>query len=235
MTDLASTRQARSVNGTLAYPTCPIASGTTHAGRYLVREADPADCDLIGEFVSGLSVQSQYFRFFTAVAPGPALLRLLSDTSRADLLVVTSDRGVIVGHGKAVDAPSRAVASADVAVVIADAWQGRGLGTMVLDLMVARSARRGVTVLEFEVLPDNARMLGIIDRRFPGASRTRTADSISIRADITTWRQPRGGEQHVAPPSSTAPSVASASVARVRGVCASGHQGAVHESRPHAA
>ncbi len=220
------------MNGTLVWPTASLISGTTPAGRYLVREAGPLDADLIGEFICGLSVQSQYFRFFTAVAPPSAgLLRALCDSSRADLLIITDARGAVVGHGMAADARTCAVASADIGLAIADTWQGQGLGTMLLRLLLARAARRGVSRLQFEVLPDNTRMLGILERRFPGAARTRTADSISIRADITAWHQPpAGGENHVAPPSVTRPSVA-----RVRGICPAGYQGGLHESRPHAA
>ncbi len=220
-------RQAESVNGTLVSRAASLTSGTTPAGRYLVREAGPLDSDLIGAFISGLSVQSQYFRFFTAVAPPSAgLLRALCDSSRADLLVITDAWGAVVGHGMAADARTCAPSSADFGLAIADAWQGQGLGTMLLRLLMARAARRGVRSLQFEVLADNARMLGIIDRRFPGAARTRTADSISIRADITAWYQPpAGGENHGAPPS----------VARARGICPADYQGGPHESRPHAA
>jgi len=208
------------VNGTLVRPA--LRSGTTAAGGYLVREAGPLDAGRIGDFVSGLSVESQYFRFFTAVAPpSQALLRALSDSSRADLLVVTDDRGAVIGHGMAVDALSGGVLHADVGLAVADVWQGQGLGTMLLELLIARAAGRGVSRLEFEVLPYNARMLGIIDRRWPGASRTRTPDSVSIRTDITAWRQPTGA---AAPPSD-----------RVRGICPSGYRGARHDSNPHAA
>jgi RimJ/RimL family protein N-acetyltransferase len=207
------------VNGTLVWPTAPLLSGTTPAGRYLVREAGSQDAALISEFVSGLSVQSQYFRFFTAVAPPSAgLLRVLSDSSRADLLVVTDDRGTVVGHGMAVDAVRADGTSADIGLAMADAWQGQGLGTMLLDLLMARAAARGVTRLEFEVLPDNTRMLRIIDRRWPGASRTRTTDSVCIRADLGEWRQAAVAPQ---PPA--------------REMRAPAFRGAPHESRAHAA
>ena len=202
------------------------------AGTYLIREADPADADLIADFISGLSVQAQYFRFFTAVAPpSRGLVRLLSDSSRADLLVVTDDRGAIVGHGMAVDGQTAPVTSTDLGIVIADGLQGNGLGTRLLDLLVARASQRGVTRLDFEVLPDNARMLGIIDRRCPGASRKRTADSVSIMADITAWPQPAAGGQ----PSAALPPAALPVVTEVRGTRPPGFQGAQRESRPHAA
>jgi ribosomal protein S18 acetylase RimI-like enzyme len=206
------------MNGTLIRP--PLSSGTTPAGGYLVREAGPQDADLIGEFVAGLSLRAQYFRFFTAVAqPSPGLLRVLSDSSRADLLVIIDDRGAVVGHGMAVDAGD-GVVSADVGLAIADAWQGQGLGTMLLDLLKTRAAGRGVTTLEFDVLSDNARMLRIIDRHWPDASMTRTADSMRVRADISPAAEP---------------AVATLPPAAFLSARPFSYQGARHDARAHAA
>jgi ribosomal protein S18 acetylase RimI-like enzyme len=207
------------MNGTLVRS--PLRSGTAPAGGYLVREAGAQDAGLIGDFIAGLSLSAQYFRFFTAVAPpSPSLLRVLSDSSRADLLVVIDDRGAVVGHGMAVDAAGEGVVSADVGLAIADAWQGQGLGTMLLDLLRTRAARRGVAALEFDVLSDNARMLRIIDRHWPGASRTRTADSVRIRADISTAAAP------------TLPTLPPAALVSARPFS---YQGARHDARAHAA
>jgi len=224
------------MSGTLVGPAASLASGTTAAGRYVLREADPADADRIADFVSGLSVQSQYFRFFTAVGrPSPGMARLLSDTSRADVLVIAA-REAIIGHGMAVDARGCEVASADVAVVIADGWQGNGLGTMLLDLMVTRAAQRGITRFDFEVLPDNARMLGIINRRWPGASRRRTPDSVSMWADIG----PVPAVAATAPPPVVGAAVAGAaatlpSVTLARAIRQFGYQGVIDGSRRRAA
>jgi ribosomal protein S18 acetylase RimI-like enzyme len=202
------------MDGTLVR--APLGAGTTPAGRYLVREAGPQDADLIGEFISGLSLNAQYFRFFTAVAPpSPGLLRVLSDNSRADLLVVTDEHGTVIGHGMAVDAAGDRGVSADVGLAIADAWQGQGLGTFVLDLLMKRAAARGVARLEFDVLSDNVRMMRIIDRRWPAASRTRTADSVRIRAEIPSCSTPSAAPPHAALPSA--------------------YQGARHDARAYAA
>lgn len=165
----------------------PLAGGRTQAGSYLVREAgQEEDAAGIREFVCGLSVRTQYFRFFTAVSPpSPGLLRALTGgTGRADILVVTDARGAVVGHAMAVDAAQDGVLGSDIGLVIADSWQGQGLGTKLLAMLADRAARRGVTALVLDVLPDNARMLGIISRRWPDAGRKRNADSITFTATI---------------------------------------------------
>ena len=163
----------------------------TAAGHYLVQVAGPPDADAIRQFVCGLSVQTQYLRFFTAVAPpSRGLLRALTGGSpRADILIATDELGRVIGHGMAVDPrldrPSPAdTVVADIGLVVADRWQGQGVGTALLRVLVERAARRGVQALQLEVLPGNTRMLGIIDRRWPDAERKRIPDAISITARI---------------------------------------------------
>jgi GNAT superfamily N-acetyltransferase len=176
------------VNGTLvsAASTNALGSGHAQAGRYRVRPGGAADEALIREFVCGLSVRTQYFRFFTAVAPpGPGLLRALSgSTGQADILLVSDDCGAVVGHGMAVEGLAGRTRTADIGLVIADDWQGQGLGTLLLRLLTERAADRGVEALVLDVLPDNDRMLGIIERRWPHASRKRSPDAITMTADI---------------------------------------------------
>jgi ribosomal protein S18 acetylase RimI-like enzyme len=174
-----------------------LAQDSIPSGRYRVRTAEPGDGALIREFVCGLSVRTQYFRFFTAVAPPSAgLLRALSgENSRADILLVTDVCGAVVGHGMAADGQADGRHTADIGLVIADRWQGQGLGTMLLRLLTERAARRGVEALVLEVLPDNRKMLGIIERRWPHASRKRTPDAITITAeliqpDLDYWSMP---------------------------------------------
>jgi GNAT superfamily N-acetyltransferase len=162
------------------------------AADWQVRSAGPQDADLIREFVCGLSLRTQYFRFFTAASPpSSGLLRALTgdDSGRSDILVVTDARGAVIGHGMAVDTHRDGVLCSDIGLVIADSRQGHGLGTMLLSLLADRATRRGVTALVLDVLPDNARMLGIIDRRWPGASRARTLDAIVITAAIPGRQQ----------------------------------------------
>jgi GNAT superfamily N-acetyltransferase len=158
-----------------------------------LRVAGPGDCDLIRAFVAGLSVRSRYLRFFTTIGPtSPSLLSVLCGArGRADVLVVTDAGGGVIAHGMAVDAdgPAGSLVS-DIGLVVADRWQQRGLGRMLLNTLTARAAARGVCTLVLDVLPENSRMLGMIARRWPDAARERTADSIVVRARIDAPRRP---------------------------------------------
>jgi GNAT superfamily N-acetyltransferase len=80
--------------------------------------------------------------------------------------------------------PTGSRLEANIGLVIADDWQRCGLGTTLLSMLVSRAARRGVEVLVLDVLPDNARMRGIIARRWPDAPAERTRDALIFRPPI---------------------------------------------------
>ncbi len=160
----------------------------TLAGGLQLRSAGPHDAELISEFICRLSPASQYLRFFGAVAPpSSGLVRALCRANpRGDVLVVTDVTGDVIAHGMAVDGgPGRDPATSEIALIVADSWQNRGLGTSLLRILTDRGAERGVRTLLMEVLPDNQRMLGIIRRRWPAATLERTTDSVILRAAIS--------------------------------------------------
>ncbi len=155
-------------------------------GSAVIRSATINDADRIREFVCGLSPRSQYFRFFASVAPpSTGLLRALSGASgTADILIITDSRNAVIGHGMAADARVAGRLESNIGLVVADDRQEQGLGTMLLSLLVSRAVGRGVSTLVLDVLPANDRMRGIITRRWPGAPTERTRDAIVIRPAI---------------------------------------------------
>lgn len=161
-----------------------------------LRRADPADSATIREFVCGLSPRTQRLRFFACVAPpSTGLLRALcGPPGRADVLLVTDSEGAVIAHGMAADEQARGGLQSSIGLVVADCWQRRGLGTLMLRALTTRAARRGVTSLVLEVLPDNHVMLGIIARRWPDARAERTPDALVFRPSI-----PAGAGQQTVP------------------------------------
>jgi GNAT superfamily N-acetyltransferase len=151
-------------------------------------QAGPADAHRVSDFITGLSVRTQFLRFFASVAPpSSSLLRALTGADgRADVLVAVDGDGTIVGHGMAVDRPAAGGGLvSDVGLVIADDWQLRGVGSALLDELSDRAGRRGVSDLVMDVLADNGRMRAMIDRRWPGACRDLGRDSITYRVPVT--------------------------------------------------
>lgn len=140
-----------------------------HAHSLTVRALQPEHADLEVRFGLALSTQSRYERFLGGgVKLTPELLaRLVNvDFSRDAALIATvafadSETPVGVGRYALTDEDD----TAEIAVTIADAWQGCGLGRLLLERVVDAARRNGVRRLTGDVLATNARMLALA-RRF---------------------------------------------------------------------
>jgi GNAT superfamily N-acetyltransferase len=157
---------------------------TVHPGGAIeYRSAAAADCDAIRSFLTGLSLRTRFLRFFTpASPPSSAVLRWMCGGGRTtDVLVATHDH-VIVGHAMAADSlsPEGCLVS-DIGVVVGDHWQNQGIGSQILDRLVARAMARGVSVLVMDVLPENKQMLAMISRRWADAGYRFGAGSVIAR------------------------------------------------------
>jgi GNAT superfamily N-acetyltransferase len=73
------------------------------------------------------------------------------------------DTGAGVGVARFVR-ERRGSATAEVAVAVVDAWQGRGLGGMLLERLAARAVEVGVTAFSASLLTENRAMLGLFGR-----------------------------------------------------------------------
>jgi acetyltransferase len=139
----------------------------------LLRDARPDDCAAVREFLSGLSLDSAYRRFFTGIgsSPSAALVRRLVEADpdrRTVVLAIAGAEVVGVADTTLVD-DGRAV---ELGVVLADRWQRRGLGWQLCAAALVPALIRGVPVLRAHTLPDNARVAKILRRRWPdGAPR----------------------------------------------------------------
>src|SRR6201994_2595558 len=159
-----------------------------------IRPVAPAEQAALSDFFAALSVESRYRRFFAPVRPSHGLLDLLSGRpANVDAIVAIAD-GVIVGHAMAADLPERICPDAsritDVGVVVADAWQRRGVGAALMRALIARAQARGVTALAMDVLPGNRRVLAMITGHWPQAAVGRAADSVDIRIPLPPRARP---------------------------------------------
>jgi acetyltransferase len=55
-------------------------------------------------------------------------------------------------------------ASCEFAIVVADAWQQRGVGTRLMEALMDAARRRGLTTIFGEVLASNHKMLALVRR-----------------------------------------------------------------------
>lgn len=129
--------------------------GTAH-----LRPIRADDADRLRDFHSRLSAETIYFRFF---APYP----VLSDRDVKRFTVVDYDQraAIVATVGDAIVGVVRydqvKPAEAEVAFVIRDDYQGRGLGSVLLEHIAAAARERGVRRFVAEVLPANNKMLEV--------------------------------------------------------------------------
>ena len=125
-----------------------------------LRPISPRDAEALQAFHVAQSPRSTYLRFFAAV---PRLserdLRRFTTVDHVDrvaLLVLVGEQVIGVGRYD-----RTAPGEAEVAFNIADAHQGRGVGSVLLEHLAAAAREQGVERFTAEVLPENARMLAV--------------------------------------------------------------------------
>ena len=160
----------------------------------VIRPAHQADLAALGDFFAGLSAHTRYLRFFGPVMPSQALLRRLCGLTGTIDAVIAVRGGVIVGHAMAADRiDPRGARVTDIGVVVADAWQGRGLGSALTRSLVTGAQARGVTLLEMDVLDGNRHVLDMITSHWPAARVGHSPDSVSIRVGLPQHQRQRQG------------------------------------------
>ena len=131
--------------------------------RLHVRPIRPEDAGLERSFVASLSERTRYFRFFHQLNElSPAMLARFTQVDydrEMALVAINEGEGPpdMVGVARYNMDPGRG--SAEFAVVVADAWQRRGVGRMLMDRLVDCAKARGVRRLEGSVLRGNRNML----------------------------------------------------------------------------
>jgi acetyltransferase len=144
--------------------TWKLADGT----RLIWRPVRHSDHALLGQFLAGLSRRTRFERFQGALnQPTPTLLAEMTqvDFRNHHAFIATHLRGdaeIMVADARfVVDADADA---GDFALVVTDAWQGRGVGAHLLHLLAEAAARRGLRWLRGDVRDDNERMLSLMKR-----------------------------------------------------------------------
>ncbi|MGY2747065.1 bifunctional acetate--CoA ligase family protein/GNAT family N-acetyltransferase [Arthrobacter sp. UYCu723] len=128
--------------------------GTAH-----LRPIHPADADAVQAFHVGQSQTSIYMRFFAFKSrlSSKELKRFTEVDYRDRVALVITIGGEIMGIGRydRLDDPEEA----EVAFNIADAHQGRGIGSILLEHLAAAARENGIRKFSAEVLPENRKML----------------------------------------------------------------------------
>lgn len=132
----------------------------------VIRPAATGDRDRIQALVRGLTPRSRQLRFFHGVQelPQPLLEQFSRAEPRGDysLLAFAVDRIGEVPVGMAQYSAAPYPTRCEFAVVVADAWQGLGIGARLVRAMVGTARAAGFESIEGEVLIENKPMLNLI-------------------------------------------------------------------------
>jgi acetyltransferase len=157
-----------------------------------IRPIRPEDEPLFVQFHQGLSERSVYYRFFhtTALDQRVAHERLTRtcfiDFDREMALVAehkgeTGDREIIgVGRLRKV----RHTTTAQFAVLVADRWQKKGLGTELLRRLIGVARDEKLTSLLGQVHPENREMMRVCEKA-GGAACYLTGSVVRVDIDLT--------------------------------------------------
>jgi acyl-CoA synthetase (NDP forming)/ribosomal protein S18 acetylase RimI-like enzyme len=124
-----------------------------------VRPIRPDDSDLLVAFYGRVSDRSKYYRFFS---PMPTLserdvarFTQVDHQTRVAFVLLLREEMIAVGRFDLI-----AEGEAEVAFLVQDDHQGRGIAQILLEHLAQAARERGIDRFVAEVLPDNAAMIG---------------------------------------------------------------------------
>src|SRR6476661_8810917 len=180
-----------------------------------VRSVSEGDKEALGALYTRASSRSRYLRFFSAG---------ISIDREVQRLVMPGDHHVVLvaeHGGVAVGVASYEIlngSQAEIALLVDDAWQGDGIGSLLIEHLAAAARRAGIQELVGDVLATNVTMLRTSASLAPGIARDHGDDQDVVRIHIPSQPDERalaaaGARDRTAQHNSLRPLLAPASVA----------------------
>jgi RimJ/RimL family protein N-acetyltransferase len=134
----------------------------TDGTRVHIRPIRPEDDRVLVELFSRLSPETVYQRFFSALPElSPGMARHLADaheTNRQAMAAEVDSEVVAVARYES----TSELGVVELALVVADAWQNRGLGRILLRAILRAAEANGIHRFRADVLAENRRMLRLL-------------------------------------------------------------------------
>ncbi len=164
--------------------------------RLRLRPIRPDDAPRLVEHYARLSAHSAYQRFFTVMKRlPPDWARFLAEVDYRRRLALVAERGpreapelIAVARYE----PTDRADTAEVAFVVMDGWQGKGIGTALLGDLLAAAEARGIRRFCAWVLADNAKMLDLL-HRFTDVQERKLESGV---VELIFTRRPGAGGHH---------------------------------------
>ncbi|MGD0218533.1 MAG: bifunctional acetate--CoA ligase family protein/GNAT family N-acetyltransferase [Desulfobaccales bacterium] len=152
----------------------------------LLRPIKPEDESLVSDFYGKCSEETIYFRYFRHIKKWTheMLIRFTQNDYDRELglMAIGQPPGpeIMLGVSRLVMEANRE--TAEFAVMVADQWQGKGLGAKLVEEVIGIAKENQVKILWGEVLSSNKTMLDLVKRL--GFTLIRQAEAQTFRAEL---------------------------------------------------
>jgi acyl-CoA hydrolase/ribosomal protein S18 acetylase RimI-like enzyme len=135
--------------------------------RVRIRPVRISDEDALQDLLYRLSDHSAFLRFFghASTHPRQQVLRMveLDNTCSVALVACLSETDELLGIARADAGPG--ASTAELSITVADVWQNKGLGSLLLEQLRRGAAAAGLSSLTAEVLVENGPMQRLLRRQ----------------------------------------------------------------------
>ncbi|HSD78398.1 MAG TPA: GNAT family N-acetyltransferase, partial [Solirubrobacteraceae bacterium] len=152
-----------------------------------IRPIRPDDRERMQAAFRRLSRESRYQRFLVSTTQlTDEMLDYLTEVDHHDheaLVALDAATGEGVGVARFVRLEPGGDA-AEAAITVVDDWQGRGLGTLLLELLARRAMREGVTRFRGTLLARNTEIIDVLERLAPVRVIDRELGTVEIEVSL---------------------------------------------------
>ncbi|MCW9015314.1 MAG: bifunctional acetate--CoA ligase family protein/GNAT family N-acetyltransferase [Gammaproteobacteria bacterium] len=133
-----------------------------------IRPIRPEDASIEQNFIRELSAQSRYFRFMQGIneLTQQMLVRFTQLDYNRELALIAvledADGETELGVARYVMNPDGE--SCEFALVVADRWQHKGIGTQLMNALIDAARQRGFRIMDGEILANNRNMLMLTEK-----------------------------------------------------------------------
>ena len=161
--------------------------------RIRIRQGHRSDRELLLRGFQQLSAESRYRRFLTTLSElSGEMVRYLTEIDHHDheaMIALDERTGDGIGVARYVRDPRRPD-TAEVAVTVVDEWQGRGVGTLLLEVICGRARQEGVKTFTALMLATNQDMMDVFQALGPVRIVDQDTGTVEIEMPIPTLGVP---------------------------------------------